>query len=271
MLNKIRKTASLIRSKMGITELEYGIVLGSGLGDLVSKMNIISTLDYSSIDDFPHSTVVGHQGRFVYGTLSGKSVLAMQGRVHYYEGYTMEQVVLPVRAMCSMGIHTLIVSNAAGGVNPEFRIGDVMLIRDQINMLPNPLIGKNIDEFGVRFPDMTTAYDRSLIALAHSIDDNLREGVYLGSSGPSYETQAEYRFFRTIGADACGMSTTPEVIVASHHGVRVFGISLISNVGIKDSLDKTTHEEVFEAASSATPRMTRLVEQIIATSHLKSK
>lgn len=249
---------------MGITDLEYGIVLGSGLGDLVSKIEIISTLDYSAIDDFPRSTVAGHQGRFVYGLLSGKRVLAMQGRVHYYEGYTMEQVVLPIRVICSLGIHTLIVSNAAGGVNPHFEVGDVMLIGDQINLLPNPLIGPNIDEFGVRFPDMTTAYDRSLITLAHSIDNNLREGVYLGSSGPSYETPAEYRFFQTIGADACGMSTTPEVIVARHHDVRVFGMSLISNVGIKDTPQKTTHEEVFEAALQATPRMTRLVEQILA-------
>lgn len=264
MLAKIKNTTSLIRSKLGIdTDVEVGIVLGSGLGDLANRIDAISTLNYSDIDNFPQSTVVGHSGRFVYGTLSGKRVIAMQGRVHHYEGYSMEQVTLPIRVMCNLGIKTLIVSNAAGGVNPEFSIGDIMLINDHINMLPNPLIGPNIDELGTRFPEMTTAYDKELITLAKKLNHNLKQGTYLASSGPSYETPAEYRFFHKIGADACGMSTVPEVIVARHQGVRVFGMSLITNIGIGDNAGKATHQEVFEAASKATPEMTRLVEQLI--------
>lgn len=264
MLAKIRNTTSLIRSKLRIDgDVEVGIVLGSGLGDLANHIDAISTLNYSDIEGFPQSTVVGHTGKFVYGTLSGKRVIAMQGRVHFYEGYTMEQVTLPIRAMCCLGIKTLIVSNAAGGVNPSFNIGDIMVIDDHISMLPNPLIGRNIDELGTRFPEMTTAYDKELIALAKSLNPNLRQGTYLASSGPAYETPAEYRFFRTIGADACGMSTTPEVIVARHQGVRVFGLSLITNIGIGEKAGKATHQEVFEAAAQATPEMTRLVEQLI--------
>lgn len=250
---------------MGIeSPLEVGIVLGSGLGSLAQNIDMISTLDYSEIDGFARSTVQGHDGRLVYGTLSGKLVIAMQGRVHYYEGYSMELVTLPIRVMCELGIHTLIVSNAAGGVNPSFDVGDIMVIDDHINLLPNPLIGPNIDSMGVRFPEMTTAYDQTLIDMALSLDKTLRRGVYLASSGPSFETAAEYRFFNVIGADACGMSTTPEVIVARHCGVRVFGMSLISNMGIGENSGMATHQEVFQAAARATPRMTKLVEQIIS-------
>lgn len=265
MLEQIRKTASLIRSKMGIEQpVEIGIVLGSGLGALADSISVSSTLDYRDIEGFPQSTVAGHSGRFVYGTLSGQRVIAMQGRVHFYEGYTMDQVTLPIRVLCSLGIHTLIVSNAAGGVNPTFRVGDIMVINDHISLLPNPLIGANDDTLGTRFPEMTTAYDHQLIELAMSLEPTLKQGVYLASSGPTFETPAEYRFFHTIGADACGMSTTPEVIVARHQSVRVFGVSLITNIGIGDNAGKATHEEVFEAASAATPKMSRLIEQIIA-------
>lgn len=268
MLAQIRNITSHIRSKLSIEgDVEIGIILGSGLGELARRIETIATLDYSQIEGFPQSTVVGHTGRLVYGTLSGKKVVAMQGRVHYYEGYTMQQVSLPARVLCSLGIHTLIVSNAAGGVNLSFNIGDIMLIEDHISFLPNPLIGKNEDELGTRFPEMVTAYDKHLINTALSIDPSLKRGVYLASSGPSYETPAEYRFFRTIGADACGMSTTPEVIIARHQGVRVFGLSLITNIGIGENAGKATHEEVFEAAAAATPRMSHLVEQMVGLMH----
>lgn len=264
MLEQIKNIASLIRCKLGIEgDVEVGMILGSGLGEIADRIEVISTIPYSEVDGFPLSTVPGHSGRFVYGTLSGKRVIAMQGRVHYYEGYTMDQVSLPSRVLCLLGIGTLIVSNAAGGVNPEFNVGDVMIIEDHINLLPNPLIGPNMEELGTRFPELTTAYDRDLINLALSIDPTLKRGVYIASSGPSYETPAEYRFFHTIGADSCGMSTVPEVIVARHQGVRVFGLSLITNIGIGPNAGKATHQEVFEAATSATPRITRLVEQIV--------
>lgn len=264
MLERIINIASHIRCRLNIdVEPEVGIVLGSGLGELVNRIEVIGTLEYSEIPEFPISTVKGHNGRFAYGTLSDKRVLAMQGRVHYYEGYPMCQVVLPVRVMCRLGIKLLIVSNAAGGVNPKFKVGDIMIINDHINLLPNPLIGPNIDELGTRFPEMTTAYDKHLIQLAHRLQPGLQEGVYLSSTGPTFETPAEYKYFHTIGADACGMSTTPEVIIARHEGVRVFGMSLISNIGLGENSGKATHDEVFEAASKATPKMSVLVEKII--------
>lgn len=294
MLERIKNTTCFIRNKLGISATKYfeqqdgyidcainpppavGIVLGSGLGALADRIDVISTLEYSDIPDFPQSTVAGHHGRFIYGTLAGKRVVAMQGRIHYYEGYTMEDVVLPVRAMCSLGIDTLIVSNAAGGLSPLFDAGDIMVIDDQINLLPNPLIGPNIDMFGVRFPDMSEPFDRSLIALSHAVARDqgfaLRQGCYVGHSGPTFETPAEYRYLRTIGADAAGMSTTPEVIVARHHGVRVLGFSLISNVGIPDR-DRAsdsgrsmvaTHEEVMQAGTKVADRMSNLVDGILA-------
>ena len=270
MLERIKNTASLIRKGLGIaegSEPEVGITLGSGLGALADRIKARGTLEYSDIPGFPHSTVVGHKGRFIYGELAGRRVIAMQGRVHYYEGYSMEEVVLPIRAMCELGISTFIVSNAAGGMNPRFRTGDIMAITDHINLLPNPLIGPNPDWVGPRFPDMSAAYDPALIEIASQVAlDNgipLRYGVYVGSSGPTFETPAEYRYFRAIGADATGMSTTPEVIAARHRGVRVFGLSLISNMGLGEQAGVNSHEEVFETSSRATDKMCLIVEGLI--------
>ncbi|WP_298064268.1 purine-nucleoside phosphorylase [uncultured Rikenella sp.] len=291
MSEKIKNTTCFIRSRLNILPRRYftdssegtaenggrpapevGIVLGSGLGALAEMIDVISTLDYSEIPDFPTSTVAGHRGRFIYGRLGGKYVIAMEGRVHYYEGYPIDEVVLPVRAMCCLGIDTLIVSNAAGGLCPLFEAGDVMVIRDHINLIPNPLVGPNPEELGVRFPDMGEAYDRKLITLAHEVARAqgivLREGVYVGSSGPSFETPAEVRYFRRIGGDAIGMSTTPEVIVARHQRVRVLGFSLITNVlsGVPARLcggAELTHEEVIEAGKRAMPGLCALVREII--------
>ena len=270
MSEKIKNTVSFIRSKLGIATSsmpEVGITLGSGLGALADRINPIGSLDYGDIPGFPHSTVKGHQGRYIYGTLGGKRVIAMQGRVHYYEGYPMQDVVLPIRVMCALGIGTFIVSNAAGGLNPRFRTGDIMVITDHINLLPNPLIGPNDDILGTRFPDMSAAYDPQLVELAAQVavsqGISLRYGVYVGSSGPTFETPAEYRYFRTIGADATGMSTTPEVIVARHQNVRVFGLSLIANMGLGEQAGANSHDDVFETSARAAGRMCAIVEEMV--------
>lgn len=259
----------------GLPAPEIGIVMGSGLGELAGRIEVITTLEYNDIPDFPHSTVEGHSGRFIYGKMGGKHILAMQGRIHFYEGYSIHEVTLPIRALCCCGIDTLIVSNAAGGLNPLFNVGDIMVIEDQINLIPNPLVGKNHEELGPRFPDMKQAYDPDLIRLAHACaltsDVKLRQGCYVGSTGPTFETPAEYRYFRCIGADATGMSTTPEVIVARHQGVKVLGFSLITNVGI-GTLDQTLcqqvgegdHQQVLQVAADAAPRLCGLVETIIS-------
>lgn len=298
MLQRIKNTTFFIQNRLGLSSAgskfpvvhdDYiecggtptpaiGLVLGSGLGALADEIDVISTLDYDQIPNFPRSTVEGHRGRFIYGMLRGKRVIAMQGRIHYYEGYTMEEVVLPIRAMCCLGIKTLIVSNAAGGLSPLFSVGDIMVIEDHINLLPNPLIGANLSELGDRFPDMSAPYDRDLIALLHNVASaqgvsTLRQGCYLASSGPTYETPAEYRYFQTIGADAAGMSTTPEVIVARHQGVRVMGLSLITNIGISNSLHKNSgasaagvgsHTDVMNVAAKATETMSLLVANFVA-------
>lgn len=249
-----------------------GIVLGSGLGKLADKIENPITVPYSSLPGFPVSTAIGHKGNFIIGSLGGKCVIAMQGRIHYYEGYGMAEVVLPIRVMILLGIKYLFVSNAAGGTNLDFHVGDLMIIRDHINLLPNPLIGPNLDEFGPRFPDMTRPYDPSLISMAEEIakeeDIALRKGVYVAISGPSYETPAEYRYFRSIGADAVGMSTTPEVIVARHANVPVFGISVITDVAHATDDDDyvTDGEAIVKAADAAADCMTgifiRLIEKL---------
>lgn len=260
MLSQIKNTTSFIRSKVAF-EPEVGIVLGSGLGGLAENIRAEASLPYADIPGFPVSTVEGHAGRLIFGTLGGKRVVAMQGRFHYYEGYTPQQVVFPVQVLNMLGIRTLIVSNAAGGVNPAFHTGDVMVITDQINLLPNPLIGPNLAELGPRFPDMSEPYSRSLIALADevaaSLGLSLQHGCYLGNTGPSYETQKEYGFYRTIGADAVGMSTTPEVIAARHMDLPVFGLSVITNMGLEGH--KATHEEVQREGQRAQRTMTRLI------------
>ncbi len=265
MLEQIKQTCEYIRSQTNGFAPELGVILGTGLGSLTDSIETAYALDYASIPGFPVSTVQGHKGRLIFGTLGGKRIVAMQGRFHYYEGYTMQQVTFPVRVMKLLGIKTLFVSNASGGINPTFRTGDLMVITDHINLLPNPLIGKNIDELGPRFPDMHNCYDKALIAQATRIaaEENikLQYGVYVGGTGPTFETQAEYRYFKAIGGDAAGMSTVPEVIVARHMSIPVFGVSVITNCGLSDELGD--HEDVQRQGAKAAIRMTRLFTEMI--------
>ena len=247
-----------------------GIVLGSGLGKLADEIQDPLVVPYNELPGFPVSTAIGHKGNFIIGELGGKCVIAMQGRIHYYEGYRMDQVVLPIRVMIRIGIQCLFVSNAAGGTNLGFHVGDLMIIRDHINLIPNPLIGPNLDEFGPRFPDMTRPYEPGLIRKAEEIAEAegiaLQKGVYVAVTGPCYETPAEYRYFRNIGADAVGMSTVPEVIVARHSGVPVFGMSVITDVAhATDDEDYVTDGEVIvAAANAAADRMTVIFKRLIA-------
>lgn len=248
---------------------ELGIVLGSGLGRLADSIEDPIVIPYRTLPGFPVSTAVGHKGNFIVGKLGGKTVIAMQGRIHYYEGYGMDKVVLPIRVMIKLGIKTLIVSNAAGGVGFHLHLGDLMIIKDHINLLPNPLIGPNFDQFGPRFPDMTRPYDPKLIKMAKEIGQELgielKEGVYVGGTGPSYETPAEYKFFRKIGGDAVGMSTIPEVIVARHANIPVFGISVITNEAHDDYAEDYVNDgqDVVVAANAAADRMTLLITKMI--------
>ena len=266
MLQKIQETAEFLKSKMR-TSPETAIILGTGLGSLVNEITEKYEIEYKDIPNFPLSTVEGHSGKLIFGKLGGKEIMAMQGRFHFYEGYSMKEVTFPVRVMKELGIKTLFVSNAAGGMNPEFIIGDLMIITDHINMFPeHPLRGKNIP-YGDRFPDMSTAYDKGLIAKAKEIaaEKGIRivEGVYLGTQGPTFETPAEYRMFHRMGGDAVGMSTVPEVIVARHCGIRVFGISVITDLGLEGIVVECSHEEVQKAADEAQPKMTTIFREII--------
>ena len=266
---RIQQAAEYIKERIGDEAPFAGIVLGSGLGKLADKIENPVVVPYSEIPHFPLSTAVGHKGNFIAGELGGKFVVAMQGRFHYYEGYPMEYVTLPIRVMKVLGIQYLFVSNAAGGVNYNFKVGDLMIIRDHINLLPNPLIGPNMAEFGPRFPDMTRPYEPALMALAEEIAAesgiSLKKGVYLGSSGPTYETPAEYKYFRTIGADAVGMSTIPEVIVARHSSIPVFGISVITNEAHDDFAPDFVNDgdDVVKAADAAADKMTLLFLELI--------
>ncbi len=268
-IETINRLASMIQERIGSKKPVLGIVLGSGLGSLANNIKDPVVIPYRDLPGFPVSTAVGHKGNFIVGELGGKTVIAMQGRIHYYEGYRMDQVVLPIRVMIGVGIQYLFVSNAAGGTNLAYHVGDLMIIRDHINLLPNPLIGPNFDDFGPRFPDMTRPYDPALIRLAVQIGEELgiklHRGVYVGGTGPSYETPAEYKYFRTIGGDAVGMSTIPEVIVARHAGVPVFGISVITNEAHDDYADdyENDGDDVVKAANAAAERMTRLITQMI--------
>ncbi|MBQ9397661.1 MAG: purine-nucleoside phosphorylase [Bacteroidales bacterium] len=268
-VKKIREAAGFIRERIGGQTPAVGIVLGSGLGKLGDAIEAEAVIPYADIPHFVKSTAIGHKGNFIYGKLAGKQVCAMQGRFHYYEGYPMEQVTLPIRVMAALGIKTLFVSNAAGGLNQDFSVGDLMIIRDHINLLPNPLIGPNFADFGERFPDMTAAYDLDLIAKAEKIAKRakipVRKGVYLGNTGPSYETPAEVRFYRAIGADAVGMSTVPEVLVARHCGIPVFGMSVITNVSNIDNASTVLNDgdDVVRAADAAADRMCTLFRKLI--------
>lgn len=249
------------------TAPETAVILGSGLGNLVNELTDTYEIAYKDIPHFPVSTVEGHSGRLIFGKLGRKDIMAMQGRFHYYEGYSMKEVTFPVRVMRELGIQTLFVSNAAGGTNPTFEIGDLMIITDHINFFPeHPLRGKNIS-YGPRFPDMSEAYDRTLIARAKEIASQkgitLREGIYIGTQGPTYETPAEYRMFARWGADAVGMSTVPEVIVANHCGIRVFGMSVITDLGVEGKIVEVSHEDVQRAADAAQPRMTAIMREMI--------
>ena len=271
-LRAIHAASDVLAERMEGRKPQIGIVLGSGLGLLADQIENPLVIPYNELPGFPVSTAIGHKGNFIVGTLGGKCVIAMQGRIHYYEGYPMHLVVLPIRVMIRIGIQYLFVSNAAGGTNLSFHVGDLMIIRDHINLIPNPLIGPNLDEFGPRFPDMTRPYDPSLILKAEEIAAwegiSLQKGVYVAVTGPCYETPAEYRFFRNIGADAVGMSTVPEVIVARHSSIPVFGMSVITDVAhATDDEDYVTDgEAIVEAANAAADRMTvifkRLVERL---------
>ena len=268
-LETIYAAADYIKSKIGDRKPMAGIVLGSGLGQLANDIENPITIPYGDLQGFPVSTAIGHKGNYIIGELSGKCVIAMQGRIHFYEGYGMNMVVLPIRVMEALGIKYLFVSNAAGGTNLAYHVGDLMIIKDHINMLPNPLIGPNMDEFGPRFPDMTRPYDPSLIHMAEVIASKkgirLQKGVYVACTGPCYETPAEYRYFRSIGADAVGMSTTPEVIVARHNNIPVFGISVITDVAHATDDDDyvTDGEAIVKAANAAASKMTVLIKEML--------
>ncbi len=266
MYEKINTAAEYIRSRSAIKP-SIGVVLGSGLGDFAKNMEIECEIPYGEIPNFPISTVKGHKGALILGKVAGKEVVCMQGRFHYYEGYSMQEVTFPIRVMKALGVSLLIVTNASGGVNETFNVGDIMLIKDHINLLPNPLIGKNDERLGTRFPSMSSIYDRDLIEKAKKAATELgigiREGVYVGTTGPSFETPAEYKYFRTIGADTVGMSTVPEVIVASHAQMKVFGMSVISNVFREQTVSECTHEEVLEGVSKAGNNMSLIVEALL--------
>ena len=267
-LEKIQETAAFIKEKVGGEMPKVAIVLGSGLGDLANKIDTKIAIPYGEIPNFPISTVEGHKGQLIFGKLGKKYVMAMQGRFHYYEGYTMKEATFPIRVMKALGVKVLCVSNAAGGMNPDFRVGDVMLITDHINLFPDhPLHGKNYNELGPRFPAMNEAYSHRILDLARDIakKNNVRlmEGVYVGTQGPTFETPSEYRFFYRIGGDAVGMSTVPEVIVARHSDMEVFGLSVITDLGGEGIFVDVSHEEVQQAASKAEPIMTLMVQEVI--------
>src|ERR1700743_2574223 len=269
MLESILNTTRYIKSRIGDFEPEVGIILGTGLGALVQEIEVEKQLMYGNIPDFPISTLEFHSGKLIFCMLAGKKVVAMQGRLHYYEGYTMQQITFPVRVMKMLGIKTLFVSNASGALNPDFKKGDLMVIEDHINLQPhNPLIGRNEEELGPRFPDMSQPYKRELIDKALQIAEanniTCRKGVYVAVNGPNLETKAEYRYLRIIGGDAVGMSTVPEVIVANHSGLTVFAISVLTDEGFLDDLKPVSVEDILAVASAAEPKMTLILKKLIA-------
>jgi len=268
MLETIQITADYLNQQSKLKPV-IGIILGTGLGGLVEEINIEKSIPYEDIPNFPVSTVEGHSGRLIFGTINEVPILAMQGRFHYYEGYDMKEVTFPVRVMKQMGIQTLFVSNASGGLNPDYVVGDIMVINDHINMFgDNPLIGRNENKLGPRFPDMSEPYSKRLIASALAIgaenNIDLKQGVYVGTTGPTFETPAEYKMFRVLGADAVGMSTVPEVIVARHMEMQCFGISIITDSGVPGQIVEVSHEEVQEVAAAAEPKMTKVIKELVS-------
>jgi len=268
MHQNLQATTDYIKKKIGDFEPEIGIILGTGLGGLVEDIEILHSLMYSNIPNFPISTLEFHSGKLIFGTLSGKKVVAMQGRLHYYEGYDMKQITFPVRVMKMLGIQKLFVSNASGALNPDYRKGDLMIIHDHINMQSdNPLRGRNTASLGPRFPDMSEPYDRTMIKkgmeIAHKNNIRCHSGVYVSVNGPNLETRAEYRFLRLIGADSVGMSTVPEVIVANHMALPVFAISVLTDEGFPDTLKVVSLEEILKTAEEAEPKMTKILKDLI--------
>ena len=267
MLQNTKESANFITEKTNFNP-EIGIILGTGLGGLVSEIEIEHSLPYNEIPNFPLSTVEGHSGRLILGTLGGKNVVAMQGRFHFYEGYSMEKVTFPVRVMKFLGIKNLILSNASGGVNPDYEVGDLMILEDHICLIPNPLIGANLDELGPRFPDMSDSYCKDMIQIAQQIasENNLpiQKGVYVALTGPTLETPAEYKYMRIIGGDTVGMSTAPEVIVARHMGIPCFAMSVITDLGVPGKIQKVTHEEIQKVSEVAEPKLTLIIKQLIS-------
>ncbi|MDB0011515.1 purine-nucleoside phosphorylase [Crocinitomicaceae bacterium] len=267
MLTQFNESVKYIQSKTNV-QPTIGIILGTGLGGLVKEINIIDEIEYKDIPNFPVSTVESHSGKLIFGELGGKKVVAMQGRFHYYEGYDMKEVTFPVRVMKLLGIEKLFVSNASGGVNPDFEVGEIMIINDHINLFPaHPLIGKNFDELGPRFPDMSEPYDPTMIELAEEIakENNIKVsvGTYLGLTGPTLETPAEYKYVRTIGADAVGMSTVPEIIVARHMEIPCFAISIITDLGVPGKIHKVSLQDVIDVATRQEPKMTLIMNELI--------
>ena len=268
MLKQINEAVDFIKSKSN-TNPSVGIVLGSGLGSFTGEIEIECEIPYADIPHFPVSTVEGHNGKLIFGNLSGKKVVAMAGRFHYYEGYSTGEVVFPIRVLKFLGIETLLISNAAGGTNTTYKVGDLMIIKDHISLLSvNPLIGKNEDELGPRFPDMSEPYKNYLITKAKEIAQEnkieLKEGVYVGVTGPTFETRAEYKMLNVLGGDAVGMSTVQEVITAIHLGLPVFAMSVITDIGIREEKNTITHLEVLQAAKNAEPKLTLIFKQLIA-------
>lgn len=268
LLDQLGETVEYIRKQYSEKPL-IGVVLGSGLGNLVNDIQIDCEIEYSALPNFPVSTVEGHVGKLIFGKMAGKNIVVMAGRFHYYEGYTPLQIVYPIRVMKMLGVETVLLSNAAGGVNATFKVGDMMIIKDHISLfVVNPLIGKNIEEIGMRFPDMSEPYNSEIIIKAKSIAANsgyeVKEGVYCGVTGPTFETRSEYKLIKAIGGDAVGMSTVQEVIAAVHAGMKVFAMSIITDIGIRDEENIITHEEVLTAANAAEPKMTALFKKLIS-------
>ena len=267
MWEQVQETVSYIKERIDFTP-EYGVILGSGLGSFTDEMKVEYTLPYNEIPNFPVSTVQGHKGALVFGTIGDKKVVAMQGRFHFYEGYSMTEVTFPVRVMKFLGVEKLIVSNASGGVNPSYKVGSIVMITDHINMTPeHPLRGKNDERFGPRFVNMSEPYSRKMIAkateLAKELNIEVHEGIYLGLQGPTFETLAEYKMVKILGADCVGMSTVPEVIVARHMDLETFGISVITDMGNEESIGTISHDEVLEAAKNAEPKVRSLIKELI--------